>query len=69
MAKTETKVTITKSRAGHYWLRVRSLAMPDIFVGDAFSTKQEAQQAIPEYVESCLAGVRIETLRLNINAS
>ena len=69
MTSLATKTTITKSRAGHYWLRVRSLACPDIFVGDAFSTKQQAQAAIPDYVESCRAAVRVETLRLNINAS
>jgi hypothetical protein len=69
MSSLATKITITKSRAGHYWLRVRSLACPDIYVGDAFSTMQQARAAVPRYVEQCRAAVRLKVLWLNANAS
>jgi len=69
MSSLATKTVITKTRAGHYWLRVRSLACPDIFVGDAFGSKQAAQAAIKQYTETCREKVRAEVLRLNANAS
>lgn len=69
MSSLATKTTITKTRAGHYWLRVRSLACPDIFVGDAFGSKQAAQAAVRQYTEMCREKVRAEVLRLNANAS
>lgn len=69
MSSLATKVTITKSRGGHYWLRVRSLACPEIFVGDCFSDKFAAKAAVKSYTEKCRELVRAEVLRLNANAS
>lgn len=69
MSSLATKTVITKTRTGHYWLRVRSLACPEIFVGDAFGSKQAAQAAVKQYTEVCREKVRAEVLRLNANAS
>lgn len=69
MSSLATKTTITKTCAGHYWLRVRSLACPEIFVGDAFGDKFAAKAAVKQYTEKCRELVRAEVLRLNANAS
>ena len=69
MSSLATKVTITKSRGDHYWLRVRSLALPDIFVGDCFSDKFAAKAAVNQYTDMCREKVRAEVLRMNANAS
>ena len=69
MTSLATKTTITKSRGGHCWLRVRSLACPEIFVGDCFGDKLAAKAAAKGYTEKCRELVRAEALRLNENAS
>lgn len=69
MSSLATKTTITKSRGGHYWLRVRSLACPEIFVGDCFRDKLAAKAAVKAYTEQCRELVRAEVMRLNANAS
>lgn len=69
MSSLATKATITKSSGGHYWLRVRSLACPEIFVGDCFRDKFAAKSAVKVYTERCRELVRAEVLRLNASAS
>lgn len=68
MSSLATRTTITKS-GGLYWLRVRSLACPEIFVGDAFPDKFAARAAIKSYTEKCRELVRAEVMRMNTNAS
>lgn len=65
MSSLATKVTITKSRSGHYWLRIRSLACPEIFVGDAFNSKHEAKAAVKAYTEKCRALVEVKRTQRN----
>jgi hypothetical protein len=69
MTSLATKTVITTTSHGHAWLRVRSIAMPDVFVGDCFRDKFQAKAAVKKYTEMCREAIRAETLRLNANAS